>query len=261
MKRSSALVLFASAAGLWAQPAAIPRYDQAAVERGKAAFRAACGFCHGANARGGESGPDLIRSPLVLDDEGGKELGEFLRAGRPGSGMPAFSLPQEQVVDIATFLHQEITSAAFRSTYKILDILVGDAGSGEAYFNGAGGCRNCHSPSGDLKGIGARYEAVALQGRIVMPRNGRGIGLRAQGPMVRATVTLASGESFTGDLVRITDFDVTIRDASRVTRTFARRGETPKVEVRDPLQAHIDLLGKYRDKDIHDLTAYLVTLK
>src|SRR5262245_36471661 len=114
------------------------RFDQAAVERGQKMFVAQCGFCHGSNATGGQSGPDLIRSVLVMGDEDGKQLGEFLKVGRPDKGMPRFDLSQEQARDIAAFLHQRITAAANRGGYKILNILVGDAKSGEAFFNGAG---------------------------------------------------------------------------------------------------------------------------
>ena len=243
-----------------------PRFDQAAVERGQRLFVAQCGFCHGSNATGGQSGPDLIRSVLVMDDENGKELGEFLKVGRPDKGMPKFELSEEQNRDIATFLHQRITAAANRGSYKILNIVVGDAKAGEAFFNGAGKCNTCHSPTGDLKGIGAKYDPVTLQGRIVMPRGrggfggGRGRG-GPPGPVVTVTVTLPSGQSFSGALVRITDFDVTLRDADGVLRSFTREDDTPKVQTKDPLQAHIDLLARWKDSDIHNLTAYLVTLK
>src|SRR5262245_13181818 len=152
-----------------------PRFDQAAVDRGQQMFVAQCGFCHGSNATGGQSGPDLIRSVLVMDDEGGKELGEFLKVGRPEKGMPKFDLSQEQASDIAAFLHQRVTAAANRGGYKILNILVGDAKAGEIFFNGDGKCSTCHSPTGDMQGIGARYDPVTLQGRIVMPR-GRAFG-------------------------------------------------------------------------------------
>src|SRR5262245_24116111 len=150
-----------------------PKVDQAAVERGQKMFVAQCGFCHGSNATGGQSGPDLIRSVLVMNDEDGKQLGEFLKAGRPDNGMPKFDLSQEQTRDIAAFLHQRISAVIDRGAYKILDILVGDAKAGDAFFNGAGKCNTCHSPTGDLQGIGAKYDPVTLQGRIVMPR-GRG---------------------------------------------------------------------------------------
>jgi cytochrome c oxidase cbb3-type subunit III len=243
-----------------------PRFDQAAVERGQKMFVAQCGFCHGSNATGGQSGPDLIRSVLVINDEDGKQLGEFLKEGRPDKGMPKFDLSQEQARDIAAFLHQRIAAVIDRGAYKILNILVGDAKAGEAYFNGAGKCNTCHSPTGDLQGIGAKYDPVTLQGRIVMPRGrgGRGRGAAA-GQALRSfpsvTVTLPSGQSFTGLLLLVTDFDVILRDDSGTLRSFTRDGDTPKVEVKDPLQGHIDMLSKWKDSDLHNMTAYLVTLK
>jgi mono/diheme cytochrome c family protein len=242
------------------------RVDQAAVERGQQMFVAQCGFCHGSNATGGQSGPDLIRSVLVMNDEDGKQLGEFLKAGRPDKGMPKFDMSREQARDIAAFLHQRIVAVINRGDYKILNILAGDAKAGEAFFNGAGKCNTCHSPTGDLQGIGAKYDPVTLQGRIVMPRGrgGRGRGA-GQGQALRSfptvTVTLPSGQSFTGLLLRVTDFDVMLRDDSGTLRSFTRDGETPKVEVKDPLQAHVDMLSKWKDSDIHNMTAYLVTLK
>jgi cytochrome c oxidase cbb3-type subunit III len=247
-----------------------PRFDQAAVERGQQLYVAQCGFCHGSNATGGQSGPDLIRSVLVIGDENGKQLGEFLKEGRPDKGMPKFDMKDEQVKDIATFLHQRIYAVADRGTYKILNILVGDAKAGEAYFNGAGKCNTCHSPTGDLAGIGAKYDPVTLQGRIVMPRGRFGFGgPRGRGAMdskafrsfPTVTVTLPSGKSFSGLPLRITDFDVILRDSDGVFRSFTRDGETPKVELKDPLQAHVDMLATWKDSDIHNMTAYLVTLK
>lgn len=249
-------LLLVAALPLAAQPEVMPKFDAAALERGKTAFVSSCGFCHGSNARGGENGPDLVRSVTVMDDEGGNDLAKFLRQGRPDKGMPSFDLAPAQVADIATFLHSQVAAAAFRNTYKILDILVGDPKAGQAYFNGAGQCNTCHSVDGDLKGIGAKYEPEKLQDRIVMPRENA-----KSGPPIRVTVTPASGGAVSGDLLRITDFDVTLRDANGVQRTYARNGASPRVETKDPIQAHIDRLAVYKDKDIHDLTAYLATLK
>ena len=264
------VVLTVAAQGQRGNGLATPTFEPAAVERGKTTFFVNCGFCHGANARGGDGGPDLIRSVIVLDDEKGKELGEFLKIGRPDKGMQSFaSLRADQISDIATFLHSEVYLAANRRTYEIRDIVVGDAKAGEAFFNGTGKCASCHSPTGDLKGIGTRYDPVLLQGRIVMPRSQRGGGgdpaaagpAQPQGPVPTVTVTLPSGASYSGALVRVTDFDVTLRDSSGQIRSFTRNDESPKVEIKDPLQAHIDMLSKYKDADIHNLTAYLVTLK
>jgi mono/diheme cytochrome c family protein len=201
----------------------------------------------------------------VLADTGGKELAGFLRAGRPERGMPAFpNLTDQQITDIAEFLHERLEAARSRSATDTMAPLVGDAKAGAAYFNGPGRCTTCHSVSGDLAGIGAKYDPAALQGRLVNPRPGGGRG-QAAAPSPRAartvTVTLASGQTVTGTLDFISEFAVTLIEASGTRRTFKRDGDVPKVVVTDPLQAHFDMLRTFRDKDMHDLTAYLWTLK
>jgi cytochrome c oxidase cbb3-type subunit III len=262
---AAAFAAFASVAALSAQQQALkPPTDPAAVERGKAIATRECGFCHGANARGGSSGPDLTRSELVMEDENGAQLGAFLRVGRPDRGMPAFDLQAAQVADIAAFLHGEIYAASNRRLYKILDVLVGDPKAGEAYFNGTGGCASCHSPARDLKGIGGKYDPVSLQGRIVYPRRGAVPGSPAHEDRnaVKATVALPGGGSVTGAIVRLTDFEVTIYEASTgQRRSWLRNGDTPKVTVTDPLQAHMDHLSKWTDDTMHNMTAYLASLK
>ena len=246
-----------------------PQFDPAAVERGQQLLVSECGFCHGSNARGGSGGPDLTRSPLVQDDEDGKQIGEFLKVGRPDRGMPKFDLTDGQVSDLTTFLHATIYLAANRRLYQILDIVNGDPKAGEAFFNGAGKCRSCHSPTGDFKGIGVKHDPVTLQGRIVMPRGARGGGPGGPGPApyldknaVRVTVTLPSGQSFAGAAVRVTDFDVSLYDAaSGQIRSWLRNGDAPRVVVTDPLQAHVDMWTKWTDADMHNMTAYLASLK
>jgi hypothetical protein len=98
---------------------------------------------------------------------------------------------------------------------------------------------------------------------MVMPRSGRGgFGRGAANPNAPyATVTLVSGETFKGAPLRVTDFDVTLRFADGSTKTWARDHGIPKVEMTDPLQAHVDLMTKLSDIDMHNLTAYLATLK
>ena len=261
--------LIALSAGAQRPPEQPPKFDPAAVERGKNLLVAQCGFCHGSNARGGNMGSDLTRSALVQEDENGRQLGEFLKVGRPERNMPKFELGEQQVADLAVFLHSAIDDAADRGRYKILDIVTGDAKAGEAYFNGRGGCSACHSAAGDMKGIGAKYEPATLQGRVLMPRGGRRGGPpRAGAPafldpnMVQATVIPASGEKFTGPLLQLTDFSVTVYDAARQQpRSWLRSDGVPKVVLKDPLQAHFDRLGKWTDDDMHDVTAYLAGLK
>ena len=251
-------------------PGAQPPADPAAVERGQQLLAAECGFCHGSNARGGSSGPDLTRSALVQEDENGRQLGEFLRVGRPDRGMPKFDqLSAAQIADLAAYLHDTIRVAINRGSYKILDILVGDPKAGEAFFNGAGRCASCHSPAQDLRGIGSKYDPPVLQGRIVMPRGrpgGPGAGPPAppylESTAIKATVTTDTSDSATGAIVRLTDFDVLLYEpATGRMRSWLRRGDTPKVVVTDPLQAHVDMLTKWTDADMHNVTAYLASLK
>jgi len=259
----SAVFFFSGVSGAQQQALTAPG-DSAAVDRGQAVLTEQCGFCHGANARGGSGGPDLTRSALVQEDENGKQLGEFLHAGRPDRGMPKFDLPDAQLADLAAFLHAQIYLASNRRLYKILDVLVGDARAGQAFFNGAGKCSACHSPTGDLKGVGSKYDPVALQGRIVYPRRGGVPGSPAyeDKSAVRATITPSSGAAVTGAIVRLTDFEVTIFDAATgQMRSWLRSGDTPKVVVTDPLQAHMDQLMKWTDADMHNMTAYLASLK
>jgi cytochrome c oxidase cbb3-type subunit 3 len=243
-------------------------FDPAAVERGRTVFGDKCGSCHRPNARGGQgfSGPDLIRSVLVLQDVNGRQIGDYVQAGHPDKSKPPIPLAPAEIADIATFLHREITFAAERTNYQLQYVMTGNAKAGETYFNGAGGCNRCHSPTGDLKGIGSRHDGPRLQALIAFGTMGGGGRGRGETEGVsrtarRATVTLASGETFSGILVRLTDFDVTIRDDAGRPLSWLRSGNTPKVQVTDPLQGHIDLLPKYTDADIHDLAAYLATLK
>jgi cytochrome c oxidase cbb3-type subunit III len=257
-------IVVAAAAALAGQPPqpAQPQFDAAAVERGQRLHVAECGFCHGPTARGGSSGPDLTRSVLVLDDEKGKQLGDFLRVGRPDRGMPKFDLPAAQVSDLATFLHSTIHLAANRRLYKILDILVGDAKAGETFFYGAGKCGTCHSTQLDLRGVGAKYDPTALQQRMLMPRGGRAGPAFQDRNAIKVSVTLPSGEAAHGALVRLTDFEVTLYDATTgMQKSWLRNGETPRVVVTDPLQGHMDLLTKWTDADMHNVTAYLASLK
>ena len=245
-----------------ASPAAIAgsKENPDAVERGGRIFVEKCASCHGATAKGTPRAPDLIRSLLVLDDEKGILISPVIRNGRPDKGMPKLNLTEDQISDVVAWLHVQTYAADHRNTYVFLDALTGDPKKGEAYFKGAGGCSGCHSPTGDLKGIGSKYDAHTLQGRWIQPRS-LGRGGAASKSASTVTVTLPSGEKVSGTLDRIDDFNVSLRDAAGDFHSFDRSGDTPKVELRDPLKAHTDLLRKYTDADIHNVTAYLMTLK
>jgi cytochrome c oxidase cbb3-type subunit 3 len=237
-----------------------PTADPAMVERGKALYGVNCQFCHGSDARGGEGGPNLIRAEIVLNDQNGELIGPVIQNGRVDQGMPKFPMTNAQVADIAAFIHSFRVAGYDASRMKPPTILVGDASAGEAYFKTK--CASCHSVTGDLKGIGARFadDPRALQQTFVMPGGGRGRGAVNAKPTT-VTVTLSSGQKVEGRLIRVDDFIVTLADADGTQQTFRREGDRPKVEIHDPLQPHKDLLGGYRDRDIHNLTAYLVTVK
>ncbi len=238
-----------------------PPSDPAMVERGRALYGVNCQFCHGSDARGGEGGPNLLRAEIVLNDQNGELIGPVIQNGRVDQGMPKFPMTNAQVADVAAFIHSFRVAGYDASRMKPPTILVGDAAAGEAYFKTK--CVSCHSVTGDLKGIGAKFaEPRDLQQRFVMPGGGgRGRGAPSNVTPTTVTVTLVSGQKAEGRLVRIDDFIVTLADSEGTQRTFRRDGDKPKVEIHDPLQPHKELLRVYSDKDIHNLTAYLVTVK
>ena len=228
--------------------------DPAAAERGSTIYSRNCAFCHGAKATGAE-GPDLIRSTIVLHDENGEQLGPFLHKGRPDRGMPAFpSFTSEQIKDVAAFLHQRVEFTANRGTYKLLDIVTGNADAGKTYFNGKGRCSECHSPTGNLAHVAAKYQPSELQSAFLYPAS---VG---KSKPQSVTVTLPSGKTVKGELKLLDDFDVALIDTHGNYRSWPRSGEL-KVDVADPLAAHRALLNQYSDADMHNLLSYLTTLK
>src|SRR5258707_529014 len=237
--------------------------DKEAAERGRKIFVPTCGFCHGNDAHG-KSGPDLVRSALVLHDNKGDVIGPVIRNGRPERGMPGFSgLSAEEIADISTFLHSRAADVSNRFAYKIGDLMTGDAQKGAAFFNGDGHCASCHSTSGDLAHVATKYEPVELQRRMLYPApNLIDVFLgRATAPLAptKVVVQLASGEKVAGTLEHLDEFTVSLHDSAGWYRSFSRDGVT--VEVQDPRGAHEGLLPKYSDQEMHDVFAYLETLK
>jgi cytochrome c oxidase cbb3-type subunit III len=236
--------------------------DPAAVERGRGVYGTNCAFCHGQDIRGGDGGPSLLRSALVLDDQNGELIGPVVQTGRPDRGMPKFALGNDQISDVAAFLHSFRVAGYDSSRNQPPTIVVGDAAAGQAYF--AARCAACHSTAGDLAGIASRYENPRqLQQQWLMPGSiaGRGVPMPPNAKPPRARVTPASGAPVEGELERLDDFSVAIRrdDGSRASWRIV--DGKPRVEVIDPLKPHRDMLRGYSDADIHDVTAYLVTLK
>jgi|GEM_PF-1339249 len=223
-----------------------------AAAAGAKIFAQNCSFCHGPNARGAE-GPDLLRSEIVLDDNAGEKIGPVIQHGRPKHGMPAFdSLTKEQRYDIAEFLHEKVELEANRGTYKVLNIVTGNPRAGKQFFNGAGKCSTCHSVTGDLAHIGSNLSPVEIQQDLLYPR----IHDR------KVTVTLTNGTKMTGTLIHLDDFNIVFQDAQGDYHSIAMsKGVKVDLDAHDKLAFHREMLGKYTNAEVHNLTAYLVSLK
>jgi mono/diheme cytochrome c family protein len=247
--------------------------DERAADRGRTVYIAECITCHGNKGRGGnenlpanQRGPDLVRSLIVLHDRYASQIGPFLAKGHPlQSGRPSRSLTTAQVGDVAHFLHRLVYNT-LRSgpELKVQNVLTGDPKAGAVYFNGAGKCSTCHSPTGDLAHVGSKYDPPTLQTKFLFPRTvgfgRRGRGAPAANKPVTVTVTSADGETVDGVLDTLDDFYVSLRDKEGEYRSFKI---TPSVKVvkHDPYEMHVTLLDQYTDKNIHDVVAYLESLK
>lgn len=246
-------------------PAARPRpktttpqtYTADQLKNGEARFGAQCGFCHGRDAAGGEVGPDLTRAEIVAQDLRGDKLGPLLRAGRVDAGMPAFALSDAELMPIVAFLHKQMDEFASlgggRRSVEPEDLRTGNAADGRAYFNGAGGCSGCHSATKDLAGIATRMQGLALLQRMLYPT-----GRPVPAPP-KATFTLASGQTVVAPVAGEDEFSITVLDPLGAPQTYAR--SAVKVKIDNPMSAHFEQLGKYTDASMHNVYAYLETLK
>jgi len=237
------------------QTATPQQYPPEQVEAGRTRFGAQCGFCHGRDAAGGESGPDLTRSALVAADVRGDRIGSVVRSGR--NGMPPFTLSEPDLAAIVAYIHDQKTQAdsavGGRRSVDVSDLQTGNAPAGQKYFDAA--CTKCHSATGDLAGVATRLQGLALLQRMLYPSGPPRDPNRA--PQV--TVTLADGQRVTGRLAYRDEFTIALTDAAGWYRSWATR--QIRFTVDDPLQAHVEQLGKYTDADMHDVLAYLQTLR
>lgn len=263
--------------GRGTQPGAFPAQqrppgDPALIDRGRTIYSSTCAACHGGDLRGGQlGGPNLLRSLVVLNDQQGELLLPIIRGSRAERGMPPMPLADDDVRALAEYIHSVVATSGRQGMPPPSDapppnIVIGDAKAGQAYF--AAKCSTCHSATGDLKDIAARFpepknlQLAWVSGGAVSGRGGRGPSPVGQvRKPVTVSVTLPSGEKASGRLVRVDHFIVSLALEDGTIRSFRRTGDQPKVEIQDPNEPHKKLLGIYTEKDIHDLTAYLVTLK
>lgn len=228
-------------------------YSAAAIDAGGSLFQQHCAFCHGRDAGGGESGPDLTRSKLVFDDKKGENIGAIIRNGRLEKGMPKFSLGDTEVTNLVAFIHSQqdksMSQTGNRKGVDTSDLQTGNAEVGKKYFNGAGTCAKCHSATGDLAGIATRFEGLKLEQQMLYPRNAKS----------KATVTARTGKTSTGTLAFQDEFTIALTDDNGVYHSWNKRDVTYKVDA--PVKAHVELFDKYTDDDIHNLMAYIQTLR
>ena len=224
-----------------------------AADSGGSIFLQNCAFCHGRDAAGGETGPDLTRSKLVAADVNGDQIGPVVRNGKPDNKMPKFTFSDAEMNDLVKFIHAQAKLAASRPGGRrgvdVADLQTGNVAAGKAYFNGPGKCSSCHSPTGDLAGVASRYQGLQLEEEMLYPKNAK----------ETLTVTLASGETVTGQLEYQDEFTVGMRDANGVYRSWPTNAV--KYTIDSPVTAHVDQFPKYTDDDIHNLMAYIQTLK
>jgi len=223
------------------------------VQKGNSLFRQQCSFCHGRDAGGGETGPDLTRSKLVAADINGDKIGAVVRNGRADKGMPRFDFSDSQIAALVAFIHGQrnnaLTRKGGRRGVDVSDLQTGNSEAGKEYFNGAGGCATCHSPTGDLAGIASRFQGLELEEQMLYPRH----------PKSQVSVTPTSGETISGTLAYLDEFTVGLIDPTGFYRSW-RTGDV-QYKVDAPVDAHVELFSKYTDADIHNLMAYLQTLR
>ncbi len=230
-----------------------PEPDKAAAARGAPLFQQNCGFCHGPQARGAE-GPNLITSDIVLGDDHGEHLAPFLKQGRPEKGMPSFaSMSDGQLKDVAEFLHQQVEDVANRGTYHVLNILVGDPALGKTYV--AANCMSCHTAN-TFDHIGSKFHSPdQLQRAWIWPARPADNSLATT-----ATVKTADGAALSGRVTQVSDFRITLVDRDGQTHVIDR---VPGVDVqmKDPLAPHEAMISTLKNSDMHNVTAYLDSLK
>ena len=228
-------------------------YSPERIQSGKELFQQNCAFCHGPDAGGGESGPDLTRSKVVTADADGDKIGPVVRNGRPDKGMPPFDFSDQEIAGLMAFIHTQQDTAPMRKGGRkgvdASDLQTGEAAAGKQYFEGPGGCANCHSPTGDLSGIASRYKGLDLEKQMLFPDDAKS----------KIVVTLSSGQTIAGTVAYLDEFTIGLTDAMGTYRSWRIRDVKYKVDA--SVNAHVELFGKYTDADIHNLMAYLQSLR
>ena len=228
------------------------KFTGSQIEGGGVLFLQNCAFCHGKDAGGGESGPDLTRSKLVSSDKDGEAIGTVIRNGRTEKGMPRFNLPEADILNLVAFIHSQqdkaMSQTGTRKGVDESDLHTGNAEAGKRYFEGPGGCTKCHSTT-TLAGVATRYTGLQLEEQMLYPRNVKS----------NVTVKTRDGKTLTGTLEYQDEFTIGMKDSSGAYRSWPADAVT--VQVDKPVEAHVAAMIKYTDDDIHNVLAFIQTLK
>jgi cytochrome c oxidase cbb3-type subunit 3 len=229
------------------------KFTDAEISNGAGLFKENCAFCHGKDASGGETGPDLTRSKVVTGDKNAEAIGQVVRNGRPGTAMPPFSLPDSDIQALAAFIHLQqdkaLSQTGTRMGVEEADLRTGNAAAGKQYFEGVGGCTKCHSAMGDLARVATRFTGLQLMEQMLYPRQAQ----------EKVTVKTATGQTLEGTVEYRDEFTVGMRDAFGVYHSWPVSAITYYLD--DPAEAHVTAMSKYSDEDMHDVLAYIQTLK
>ena len=229
------------------------KFTEQQIENGGTLFLQNCAFCHGKDASGGESGPDLTRSKVVSGDKEGEGIGQVVRNGRLDKGMPRFNLGDSEILSLVGFIHSQqdkaMSQSGNRKGVDESDLHTGNAEAGKKYFETTGGCVKCHSATGDLAKVASRYSGLQLLEQMLYPRQAK----------ATVSVKTASGQRYDGPLEYKDEFHIGMKDSFGMYHSWPVSAVTFKVS--NPAEQHVEIMSRYTDKDMHDVLAYIQTLK
>jgi cytochrome c oxidase cbb3-type subunit 3 len=164
---------------------------------------------------------------MVTEDVNGDKIGAMVRKGRPEKGKPRFKFSDRQIASLVAFIHTQQNNALTRGRRDVddSDLQTGNLEAGKQYFNGPGGCANCHSPTGDLAGIASRYRGLKLEEQMLYPENAKS----------KVTITPASGQTLSGNPAYLDELTIGLMDATGTYRSS--RTSDVKHQIDAPVNA------------------------
>ena len=253
MRRLRLLTLLASL-GLHAQtgvPKADPIVSPGDIGHGARLFAVNCALCHGPKGTGGR-GADLARPRLTraIDDAA---LFQIVHDGIPCTEMPANrAMTDHEMWQVIAYVRTLGRAAAER--------VAGDAASGAGVFRSKG-CMGCHAIGANggrmgppLAEVGERRSAAYLRAALLDPAANLPDGF------TMAEITTAAGEHITGIVLNEDTFALQMRDLTGNLHSFWKQDLTA-LEEHDDRTPMPSFRGRLTDRELHDLVAYLVSLR